>query len=1631
MDIRVTENGLITKFRLMKHFFTLVLAFVATFALAQPANDNCSGAINLGTPLPSTGTCPTTEYTSANATASSVLPVNSPSCFNGGITSRDVWFKFTIPATSDGNVEITLNGTGAGTIRNPQIAIYRGDCSSNFFNEIDCATTAPTANLTTVRLREFGLLPGEYFLRVNDWSPSLAAFAGTFALCVKDIPPVFNIGGIVSEVAVCNGTLYDSGGGGGSVTAGAGGSYNHNENFNFRACPTAPHQCITVTIDSINLQTFTGTIGDRLTIWDVNPTNTDSTRIDVLSGSIDGAVANRISLYARSGGCVSFNFRSDATTIPPPQSGSNTVGFKLNWACSNTPCPTQQPTTCASPEIILPAAIPTATIGIPASTCDDINLIDTLGSAGTAVISSPLGRDHMFRYTHTGATPLCINVSVLGAQLGTNLGVIQNCPTDASRRVYMGAASGTAGNAVIPYLALETPADYYFVVTRPAGCTPFSLRIDTVTCRAPANSDCSTALSVGPCSITNANSIEVLLGPNDNTFLNVANRPVCQTTDVNQTNSKAFFFFKAEGPGQFNFLVAAPGGSGDIDFHAWGPIDSASQICRFTRNNIPSRHSFAASRPFTGLASVVPTGNPGAGSTVADDCEGAGGDGVVRPITVVPGKYYVVMLSDFSNSIVNGGISMSFAGTTPGVLSTGVVTLGSTPDTSICTGQTVNLAVTGGEASYLWSPATGITAGTISSRQITVSPAEDTRYRVTVRSACASRVFTTNVVVNTFSAPQNQTICLGEDLIFNVGRNLPGVTWTWTTTGLGTGATMDTLSCSNCGNPRYVAMSPGVKTFTVTMVTPTCTRTATFTITVNNSFAPAYRVATFNRGVSRDSNICIGASLNLLPTSQAGATFVWRQGSATTGTVVSGVNPSVTPAAGTTKYYLRATTGLCESFDSVVVTTYAFPVVNIPNITIDTCKGSAVVLGNTTREAGVTYRWSPTTALNDSSLANPTASALIPTVYTLTARNIGCSIQRTVTYNAVNLELTMPDTIKHCKGSSLRLTPSLTPSNTTVVWNASDRSIVDVPAVGGGLTVSPIRRTTYFSFARLPGCSRKDTTLVLVDSLPFQTFIRPADTSVCQGTLVLLQSPIYDPVFFPRATFKWSSGGNNVMQSPDSLYNLRIFMTNPGLNNIVRTSTNGGCVKNDTARVTVIVLPVISITPANPNICFGDNITFRSNRPLATTTEPKWNASTLGITDRVADTLRIVSPPLGLHTIQFQVKDSSGKCPTFVTTTLRVNQRPSIGFPTRTTVCVGDNVLLNSSNDATSYTWTGPNAYTSSAANPTFVAAANRTGVYRVTAVNGFNCSKTDSVNINVAVASVNAGNDVRLCNGLTTQLTAVSTGFTGGNFVWNPGNRTGATITVTANDTTRYIATYNFHDRCSTTDTVFVNGLRNFAIKINNDTLNGKIYDLGETINLKADLTGNFGTPTYTWTFNNDPAGSTANISQLINGTVPGADAANITLKVINPATNCMQDAFAQIRVRFPHYSIPNAFTPNGDPQNPTFRPLMFTKAAYTRVYNGAGWQPLNDGSCNSLDLNVATRPCFWKGLANIESMEIYNRWGQKVFSETNPTGDYRGWDGKIGGDDAPSDVYAFVIKIKMPDGKVRVESGELNLIR
>lgn len=86
----------------------------------------------------------------------------------------------------------------------------------------------------------------------------------------------------------------------------------------------------------------------------------------------------------------------------------------------------------------------------------------------------------------------------------------------------------------------------------------------------------------------------------------------------------------------------------------------------------------------------------------------------------------------------------------------------------------------------------------------------------------------------------------------------------------------------------------------------------------------------------------------------------------------------------------------------------------------------------------------------------------------------------------------------------------------------------------------------------------------------------------------------------------------------------------------------------------------------------------------------------------------------------------------------------------------------------------------------------------------------------------------------------------------------------------------------------------------------------------------------------------------------------------------------------------MPNAFTPNGDQINDRFLPLL---------------------------------PCPLPGYY----LEVFNRWGARIFSSRDPD---EGWDGTVGGQEAPSDVYLWVLEFQTDNGLVR-QKGNVTLLR
>jgi gliding motility-associated-like protein len=152
---------------------------------------------------------------------------------------------------------------------------------------------------------------------------------------------------------------------------------------------------------------------------------------------------------------------------------------------------------------------------------------------------------------------------------------------------------------------------------------------------------------------------------------------------------------------------------------------------------------------------------------------------------------------------------------------------------------------------------------------------------------------------------------------------------------------------------------------------------------------------------------------------------------------------------------------------------------------------------------------------------------------------------------------------------------------------------------------------------------------------------------------------------------------------------------------------------------------------------------------------------------------------------------------------------------------------------------------------------------------------------------------------------------------------------------------------------------------------------EAGESIELAGTGTG-----TYNWSPESglsctncpDPTAmpdSTTTYQLLVVNSSGCADSASVTITVTPP--DCTVD-------------LPNAFTPNGDSSNDSF---------------------------SLVGKNV-----------ELVSITIYSRWGQSVYSGSQP------WDGRVDGEDAPSDVYMYSAEVSVC-GELKRQLGQVTLVR
>jgi len=287
-------------------------------------------------------------------------------------------------------------------------------------------------------------------------------------------------------------------------------------------------------------------------------------------------------------------------------------------------------------------------------------------------------------------------------------------------------------------------------------------------------------------------------------------------------------------------------------------------------------------------------------------------------------------------------------------------------DTTICQSKTVQLNVTGG-SKYIWQPATGLNNAAIFNPL--ASPQTSTVYYVSVTNSfnCSSadsvKIFVkpSPVIVRT----PDTTICHDKTIQLNASG---GGTYSWS----------PSIGLSNNAVNNPVA-SPAASTTYYLTVTGNNNCSSSDSIKLSVSPAPVF---TINGGI----NACTGVPVQL--SAAGGDSYSWDPVAGLNKTTVP--NPFATPLVSTV-YTVKIKSNVCSDSASlsVPVTVLPLPLVKASSSNnVDCSKPASQLLAS----GALKYVWTPSTGLNDSTIAAPLSSPSASTLYIVKGTDLnGCS----------------------------------------------------------------------------------------------------------------------------------------------------------------------------------------------------------------------------------------------------------------------------------------------------------------------------------------------------------------------------------------------------------------------------------------------------------------------------------------------------------------------------------------------------------------------------------------------------------------------------------------------------------------
>lgn len=1028
-------------------------------------------------------------------------------------------------------------------------------------------------------------------------------------------------------------------------------------------------------------------------------------------------------------------------------------------------------------------------------------------------------------------------------------------------------------------------------------------------------------------------TVDVVINPSPATPTVGSNTPVCTGNTLNLTaTSTAGATYEWSGPNGYTSTDQNPTRNNAITTYAGTyTVTATLGTCTSTNqttvvvNPTPVIGGSSFTNPTncgTSTGTIVLTGlTAGSSYTVSFVRDGgaptvrnnvvANASGVLTISALAAGAYTNIFVT------LNGCSSTPLAGTINLVDPTPPATPTITTNAPICSGLTLTLEAntTSGAASYLWNGPNGFTS-TLANPSITnVTLAANGNYSVTATiNGCTSPTTQVNITINPTPAvptvSSNSPVCTGNTLNLNSNSTTGGVSYSWT----GPNGFISTVQ-----NPtRSNVTTTDAGNYIVTATLGTCTSTNSTTVAINptpviggSSSTNPTNCATATGSITL-TGLSAGASYTVSYVKDGGAPVVLNNVTAN----ASGEITITSLSAGAYTNIFVTLNG-CNSTPLAGTINLSDPTPPAtPTITTNApiCSGSTLTLEAGTTSPGVaTFAWGGPNGFT-SNISNPTIANVTTAAtgnYTVTATINGCTSlagSLNVTINPTPAIPTVGSNTPVCTGNTLNLTSASATAGVNYTWSGPNTFVSTLQ--------NPTRANivladagVYTVTVTLGNCSSQNSTTVAINPTPViggSTSTNPTNCATATGTITLtgLTAGANYTISYVR------DGGtptvlNNVTANASGEVLITSLVAGAYTNIFV---TLNGCSSTPLAGTITLSDPTPPATPvvtSNAPICSGNTLELFATSASTGTITYTWSGPN-NFTSTTQNPIIPSATLLANGTYNVTATLNSCVSPAGQVNVL-INETPATPVATNNgPICADSTLNLTAATSfagAVSWSWTGPNTFSSSSQNPTIVnATVAANGTYNViaTATTG-NCPSAPGqtnvvVNPTPVISSASFTNPI-LCLSSTGTIVlnglAPSTAYT----VTYTRNTIPVTVTITSEGTGTLIipllsaGTYA-NVRVTTLAGCPSNTVGPFILTDPNPPAaptagsNSPICT-GETLTLTAN-TVTPGTIIYTWS---GPAGFASNVQNpaIINATPANSGQYTVTATLnncVSPAT-------------------------------------------------------------------------------------------------------------------------------------------------